>query len=86
MSESKMRRLVAAGTAAAVVVLFVLIAVLVYQLAGMASRKRAIAELDAQEKRLEQMISDTDEETGRVLTDGMREYYAKLRGWKYSNE
>lgn len=85
MSESKMRRLVAAGTATAVVVLFILLAVLVYQLVGMATLKRLNDESEAEAKRLEQMISETEEETKRVLTDEMREFFARTkRGWTYS--
>lgn len=86
MSESKMRRLVAASTAAAVVVLFILLAVLVYQIVGLASRKRAITQLDAEQKRLEQMISETEEETRRALTDKMREYEARRRGYEYTKK
>ena len=52
----------------------------------MASRKRAIAELSAEEKRLEQMISETEEETKRALTDKMREYEARRRGYEYTKK
>ena len=86
MSESKMRRLVAASTAAAGVVLFILLAVLVYQIVGLASRKRAITQLDAEQKRLEQMISETEEETRRALTEKMREYEARRRGYEYTKK
>lgn len=86
MSESKMRRLVAASTAAAVVVLFILLALLVYQIVGLASRKRAITQLDAEQKRLEQMISETEEETRRALTEKMREYEARRRGYEYTKK
>ncbi len=81
-----MRRLVAASTAAAVVVLFILLAVLVYQIVGLASRKRAITQLDAEQKRLEQMISETEEETRRALTEKMREYEARRRGYEYTKK
>lgn len=86
MSESKMRRLVAAGTATAVVVLFILLAVLVYQLVGMATLKRLNDESEADAKRLEQMISETEEETRRALTDKMREYEARRRGYEYTKK
>lgn len=86
MSESKMRRLVAAGTATAVVVLFILLAVLVYQLVGMATLKRLNDESEAEAKRLEQMISETEEETRRALTDKMREYEARKRGYEYTKK
>lgn len=86
MSESKMRRLVAAGTATAVVVLFILLAVLVYQLVGMATLKRLNDESEAEAKRLEQMISETEEETRRALTDKMREYEARRRGYEYTKK
>ena len=86
MSESKMRRLVAAGTATAVVVLFILLAVLVYQLVGMATLKRLNDESEAEANRLEQMISETEEETKRALTDKMREYEARRRGYEYTKK
>lgn len=86
MSESKMRRLVAAGTATAVVVLFILLAVLVYQLVGMATLKRLNDESEVEIKGLEQMISETEEETRRVLTDKMREYEARKRGYEYTKK
>ena len=86
MSESKMRRLVAAGTATAVVVLFILLAVLVYQLVGMATLKRLNDESEAEANRLEQMISETEEETKRALTDKMREYEARKRGYEYTKK
>lgn len=86
MSESKMRRLVAAGTATAVVVLFILLAVLVYQLVGMATLKRLNDESKAEANRLEQMISETEEETRRALTDKMREYEARKRGYEYTKK
>lgn len=86
MSESKMRRLVAAGTATAVVVLFILLAVLVYQLVGMATLKRLNDESKAEANRLEQMISETEEETRRALTDKMREYEARRRGYEYTKK
>lgn len=86
MSESKMRRLVAAGTATAVVVLFILLAVLVYQLVGMATLKRLNDESEAEANRLEQMISETEEETRRALTDKMREYEARRRGYEYTKK
>ena len=73
-------------TAAAVVVLFILLAVLVYQIVGLASRKRAITQLDAEQKRLEQMISETEEETRRALTEKMREYEARRRGYEYTKK
>lgn len=81
-----MRRLVAAGTATAVVVLFILLAVLVYQLVGMATLKRLNDESEADAKRLEQMISETEEETRRALTDKMREYEARRRGYEYTKK
>lgn len=86
MSESKMRRLVAAGTATAVVVLFILLAVLVYQLVGMATLKRLNDESKAEANRLEQMILETEEETRRALTDKMREYEARRRGYEYTKK
>lgn len=86
MSESKMRRLVAAGTATAVVVLFILLAVLVYQLVGMATLKRLNDESKAEANRLEQMISETEEETRRALTEKMREYEARRRGYEYTKK
>lgn len=81
-----MRRLVAAGTATAVVVLFILLAVLVYQLVGMATLKRLNDESEAEANRLEQMISETEEETKRALTDKMREYEARKRGYEYTKK
>lgn len=86
MSESKMRRLVAASTAAAVVVLFILLAVLVYQIVGMATLKRLNDESKAEANRLEQMISETEEETRRALTEKMREYEARRRGYEYTKK
>ena len=61
MTEEKKERLVAAGTAMSVIVLFVLIVVLAYQLISIGVRKKQEAALIAEKTRLEQEIADAKE-------------------------
>lgn len=81
MTEGKMRRLVAAGTAAAIVLLFVLLTVLVCQLCGLSARSKELKRLRAEYARLEESIDDTESEIERMSKDAMREYLAQMYGY-----
>ena len=81
MTERKMRRLVSSGTAVAVVLLFILLGVLIYQIAALSSRKREIARL---QQEYEQLLQDKDEiqsEYDKWMSEEGRRILARQHGW-----
>ena len=60
MSEEKMRRIVAAGTATAVIVLVFMLIVLVWQLVAMSVKKAEVNRLQSEIARLEEGIDDCE--------------------------
>ncbi len=62
MTESKMRRLVSAGTVMAEIVFFILVAFLVYQLVTMGVKKSKIERLQTEITRLEEEKKDIKDE------------------------
>ena len=61
MTEEKKQRLISAGTAMAVIILFVLIVVLAYLLITVGVRKKTEKTLALEKARLEQEIADAKE-------------------------
>ncbi|PWM70695.1 MAG: hypothetical protein DBX59_10445 [Bacillota bacterium] len=60
MNENKLKRLVVAATATAVILLVILVSVLVYQLAAINREQSLRNEYDAAIAELEQMIDDNE--------------------------
>ena len=67
MTELKMRRLVSAGTAMAVVLLFVLVLVMAVQLVTLGVRKKEVDRLRGEIETLEQEVDETENETDTWL-------------------
>ena len=60
MSEEKKRRVVSATVSGAIMLLFILVTILVYQIVGIYVRKNRIQTLDNEIATLEQEILDTE--------------------------
>ena len=67
MTELKMRRLVSAGTAMAVVLLFVLVLVMAVQLVTLGVKKKEVDRLRGEIETLEQEIDETENKTDTWL-------------------
>lgn len=67
MTELKMRRLVSAGTAMAVVLLFVLVLVMAVQLVTLGVKKKEVDRLRGEIETLEREINETENETDTWL-------------------
>ncbi len=86
MTERKMRRLVSSGTAVAVITLFILLGVLIYQLAALSSKKREIARL---QQEYEQLVKDRDDkqsEYDKWMSEEGRRILARQHGWVLKND
>ena len=84
-----MRRLVTAGTAVAVVVLFLMLAVLIFQMCALSAKKRQITEKAG----LIQTVKDAEEELKRnkalkefYETDEGKLYWALKYGYEYNEK
>ena len=60
MSEEKKRRVVSATVSGAIMLLFILVTIIVYQFVGISQRKNRIDALDAEIATLQQEIKDTE--------------------------
>ena len=86
MTEEKKQRLVAAGTAMSVVVLFVLIVVFAYQLIAIGVRKKQEKALIAEKTRLEQEIADAKEGVELWQQEWKIEEYARQLDYVYKKD
>ena len=86
MTEEKKQRLVSAGTAMSVVVLFVLIVVLVYQFIAIGVRNKQIKALVAEKTRLEQEIADAKEGVELWQQEWKIEEYARQLDYVYKKD
>lgn len=86
MNEEKKRRVVSAVVSGVVMLLFVLTAIVVYQLVGIFVRKNRIEQLDAEIARLEQQIQDTDSEIEEWSQRWKIEQRARELGLIYEND
>lgn len=86
MSENKLKRLVAAETATGVIVLFVLIAVMVYQLISMGTKKREAERLQSEITELQKEIEDGESEIEIWLKKWKIEERARQKGYIYKND
>ena len=60
MGEEKKRRVVSATVSGAIMLLFILVTIIVYQFVGISQRKNRIDALDAEIATLQQEIKDTE--------------------------
>ena len=86
MTEEKKQRLVAAATAMSVIVLFVLIVVLAYQLIAIGVRKKQKEALIAEKTRLEQEIADAEEGVELWQTEWKIEERARQLDYVYKKD
>ena len=86
MTEKKLKRLVSAGTAIAVVFLFVLITVLIYQLVAMGTKKREAERLQREITELQEEIANRKDETDLWLKKWKIEERARQKGYIYKND
>lgn len=81
MTERKMRKLVTAGTALAVVVLFFLIIVLVWQMAALSSKKREVERKHAECEELLERNKDCAEWLAFIQRDEGKLWLAHRYGY-----
>ena len=86
MTEKKLKRLVSAGTAIAVVLLFVLITVLIYQLVAMGTKKREAERLQMEIAELQKEIDEGKDEIDLWLKKWKIEERARQKGYIYKND
>lgn len=80
MTEEKMRRLVAAGTAMSVILLVVLVVVLAVQLVSMGVKKAEVNRLRGEIARLEEEISSNEEDIDLWMQEWKIEERARQLG------
>ena len=86
MTEKKLKRLVSAGTAIAVVLLFVLITVLIYQLVAMGTKKKEAERLQIEIAELQKEIDEGKDEIDLWLKKWKIEERARQKGYIYKND
>ena len=86
MTEQKKKRVFSACLAGGVMLTFILLAVLVYQVVGIISRKKQIEFLDAEIVRLEREIKETESEIEAWGLDWIIEQRARELGLHYEKE
>ena len=86
MTEQKKKRVFSACLAGGVMLTFILLAILVYQLVGIISRKRQIEFLNAEIARLEREIKETESEMEAWGLDWIIEQRARELGLYYEKE
>ncbi len=86
MTEQKKKRVFSACLAGGIMLAFILVAVLVYQVAGIILRKKQIDFLDAEILRLEQEIKETESEIESWGLDWIIEQRARELGLHYEKE
>mgnify|MGYP002524010132 FL=1 len=83
MEEGRLKKLVAAGTATGVIVLFILIGVMVYQLVSMGTKKREAERLQAEITELKKDIAAGEDEIDTWLKKWKIEERARQKGYIY---
>ena len=84
MTESKAKRLIVASTVGAVLLLFILVSIMVYQMITINVKENRIEYLESQIAKYE-MLTEEGEQT--YQTRSMREWIereARKLGWRYS--
>lgn len=83
MTERKMRKVVAAGTVVAVVTLFILIFVLIFQMATLSAKKREFERQKTEFAELQEKYKDKSEWLKFIDSDEGREYLARTYGYVF---
>ena len=83
MEEGRLKKLVAAATATGVIVLFVLIGVMVYQLVSMATKKREAERLQEEITELKKDIATGEDEIDTCHKKWKIEERARQKGYIY---
>ena len=86
MTEQKKKRVFSACLAGGVMLTFILLAVLAYQVVGIITRKKQIEFLDAEIVRLEREIKETESEIEAWGLDWIIEQRARELGIHYEKE
>ena len=86
MTEQKKKRVFSACLAGGVMLTFILLAVLAYQVVGIITRKKQIEFLDAEIVRLEREIKETESEIEAWGLDWIIEQRARELGLHYEKE
>ena len=86
MTEQKKKRVFSACLAGGVMLTFILLAILVYQVVGIITRKQQIEFLDAEIIRLEQEINEAESELERANLQWVIEQRARELGLYYGKE
>ena len=86
MTEQKKKRVFSACLAGGVMLTFILLAILVYQVVGIITRKQQIEFLDAEIIRLEQEINEAESELERANLQWVIEQRARELGLYYEKE
>lgn len=83
MSEEKLKRIVAAGVAIAVVTLFLLTGIMIYQIASMSVKKREAESLQGQIDQLTRQIEGANDDIELWMTKWKIEERARQKGYVY---
>ena len=83
MEEGRLKKLVAAATATGVIVLFVLIGVMVYQLVSMATKKREAERLQEEITELKKDIATGEDDIDTWLKQWKIEERVRQKGYIY---
>ena len=86
MTEEKKARIAVASTVASVLLLFVLIVVLVYQMANYSAIRKQRAILERQKEILEEEISDKEKEIANRKTEWQMEMQARKYGLMFPGD
>lgn len=86
MTLEKLKRIASAVTASCVLLLFILISVMVYQMITINAKKAKIAELDAQIKQLELEQEALNKEIKHWLSEMQTEERARELNYTYPND
>ena len=85
MEEQKLKKIIAVSVSAAVILLVVLIAVMVYQMVLLGNGKKNVERLNAEIQTLEEQKEDLKKQIDIWQTDWKIDERARELGWLYGN-
>ena len=85
MEEQKLKKIIAVSVSAAVILLVVLIAVMIYQMVMLENGRRKVEELNAEKVMLEEQREDLVNLIDIWQTDWKIDERARELGWLYEN-
>lgn len=86
MDKQKLKRLIAAGVSTAILLLFILLAVMIYQMCVIKTKENRIKELDAEIERLEAENEETEDAIDLWKKDYIIDEVIRERGWISSKD